>query len=216
MASKARQIALQSEFSKSDFDLMENLLCAIEKWNGVTSKELARRLSCLEEKRHVEEYDWDALADESYMLDKTKRVMYGTIAVALFAALEKFLFGLCVCSELLKVEIETKDGTEKRTITNRNGDNLTKPNWGNYQQLIQTGMNLQFGKFLCFDSIQRVRRLNNCFKHSDGSVDADFANSYGGTIGDDIPYESEKWQELIENCKSFMLQLAKKAQKCVC
>jgi hypothetical protein len=217
MSSKTRQIDILCEFSKSKFELIENLLHTIENWNNVASCELTHRQSYLENKHDVNEYDWDILADERYILDKTNRVMYATIAVALFAVFEDFLFSLCVCAELLKVDIEkTKDGKEKRTIKDYNDKEINKPNWGQYRDLIKNNMNIQFDDISCHYSIQKVRLLNNCFKHSDGNIDDNFSKSYGGSIGDDIPYESENWQELIENCKTFMLKLTDKVRNHIC
>ncbi len=88
--------------------------------------------------------------------------------------------------------------------------NLRRPNWGDLRKLFETNLNIKFDDVPCFNNVNRVRLLNNCFKHSNGTINEDFAKNSGGTEGDDIEYESEDWEKLISGCKTFLLQLANK------
>jgi len=207
----SRKLAILCEILKQEIENIQKLLSAIEKWYHVSAKELKDKKAQLKKRKDTHEYDWDDFDYELYMTNKVKRAMYASVAVALSAVAEDFLFCLCVNVGLMKVEIKKgKDGREKRIINNFNGKKIKRPFWGCYRQLIENKIKIQFDKISCFDSIKRVRLLNNCFKHSYGITNEDFVKSFGGTLGDDICYESERWQELIKNCETFMLKLAER------
>ncbi len=205
----SRKLAILGDILKHEIEHIQKLLSAIEKWYHGGTEELIDKQAQLEKRKGARENDWDDFNYELYMTNKVRRIMYASVAVALFAVTEDCLFRLCVNAGLMKVEIEKEnDGSEKRKINNCNGKKIKRPGWGCYRKLIENKTKIQFDRISCLEDIKRVRLLNNCFKHSNGSMDEDFVKSFGGTLGDDIHYELERWQELIKNCETFMLKLA--------
>ncbi len=207
----SRKAAILCEVLETEIGIMEKFLSTIEEWYGSVLKEVSDKQSKMESAKNAHKYEWDDIDYELYMADKVKRVMYAGLAVALFAVAENFLFCLCVNAGIMKVEIEKeKGGSEIRKIKNCKSNEIERPNWGCYKNLIENNMSIQFNKIPCFESVNRVKLLNNCFKHSAGSINEDFVRAFGGSLGDDISYESEKWQELISGCQTFLTNLSDK------
>lgn len=191
----SRQINLLCMHSDLGIDLVKNILNAIVKWNNVVRKELSNQQSNLEKKEASEnelEDMMETIGEEKYTIDETKRVMYATISVSLFAVMENFLRELC----------------DIMGINKRN-----KPNWRDFRRLIEKVCNIQFNKIPSFENVNRIRLLNNCFKHSNGTVSKEFAKKFNLNEGDIIKYELEDWDRLIKDCKSFMSSIAEKKQK---
>ena len=84
--------------------------------------------------------------------------------------------------------------------------------WIVFKNQIEGNTKIKFVNIPCFDTVNRVRLLNNCFKHSNGTLNKDFVKDFGGAEGDDIEYESEDWKKLISDCETFLLQLADKTK----
>lgn len=55
----------------------------------------------------------------------------------------------------------------------------------------------------------RARILANCFKHSDGNVNQDYADTYHDSrkMGEKIDYSAEDWAAMIDGLRRFLLQL---------
>jgi len=206
----SRKVFLLCETLKIEIEGIENLLSAIKKWYCSASKELTDIQSQLEIK-DASEYAWDELDDKYRISNKVKRIMYANVAVSLFAIVEYFLFLLCANFDIIQVKINESGKTE---IKNSGGNIIKWPNWGNFRGPIEKNSNIKFDDIPCFNDVNRVRLLNNCFKHSNGTINGDFAKNSGGTEGDDIEYESEDWEKLISGCKTFLLQLADKTKNC--
>jgi len=204
----SRKVFLLCETLKIEIEVIENLLSAIKEWYCLASEKVTDIQSQLETK-DAHEYAWDELDDKYRISNKVKRIMYANVAVSLFAIAEYFLFLLCVNFGIIQVKINESGKTE---IKNSGGKIIKKPNWGNFRKLIETNLNIKLDDIPCFNNVYRVRLLNNCFKHSNGTIDEDFAKNSGGTEGDDIEYESEDWKNLISDCKTFLLQLADKTK----
>lgn len=205
----SRKVAILCEILKMELEGIENLLSAIKKWYCSASKELADIQSQLEKIKDVSEYDWDDLAYKYHISNKVKRIMYANIAVSLFAIAEHFLFLLCVNSGFTKVKISESGETK---IKNSEGKGIKRPNWGVFKNQIERNTKIKFVNIPCFDTVNRVRLLNNCFKHSNGTINKDFVKNFGGAEGDDIEYESEDWKKLISDCEIFFGGLIRKMQ----
>jgi hypothetical protein len=194
--------AILCEIMKGEVDVVESFLQAIETWYCSVSNQFEERAAKLQNTRGASEYDWDAISDERGMADRVRRAMYPCIAVSLFAVAEQSLFMLCVNSGLLTWRSE-HDASEK-SLADCQGHKVGRPDWGIYRKLIEGHTGVLFDRILCFRAMDRVRRLNNCFKHSDGTVTEEFRKVFGGNLGDEIQYESENWNELISGCRTFL------------
>jgi len=167
----------------------------------------------LQKNSNVCEYDWDDLDYKFYMLDRTKRIMYASVSVSLSSVTEDFLFSTCVNFGLIKVEIIKTGGSEKRKIKGCKGYKIKKQNWGtwgDYKERIEDYAKVQLKNVPFFCAVNRIRLLSNCLKHSNGRINGDLAKAFSGKLGDDIHYESEKWEDLICGCQTFLTSLLDK------
>jgi len=204
----SRKVFLLCETFKIEIEVIENLLSVIKEWYCLTSEKLTDIQSQLETK-DAHEYAWDELDDKYRISNKVRRIMYANVAVSLFAIAEYFLFLLCVNFGIIQVKIRRSGKTE---IKNSGGKIIERPNWGVFKNQIERNTKIKFVNIPCFDTVNRVRLLNNCFKHSNGTINKDFVKNFGGAEGDDIEYESEDWKKLILDCETLLFQLADKTK----
>jgi len=196
------------ETLKIEIEVIENLLSATKEWYCLASEKFTDIQSQLETK-DAHEYAWNEFDDKYRISNKVKRIMYANVAVSLFAIAEYFLFLLCVNSGFIKVKISESGETK---IKNSEGKGIKKPNWVVFKNQIEGNTKIKFVNIPCFDTVNRARLLNNCFKHSNGTINKDFVKNFGGAESDDIEYESEDWKKLISDCETFLLQLADKTK----
>ena len=196
-----RRIAIVKSLLDTRIEGLRHLLDAIAKWRNVAHQELADWGKRLEDKKEASEYDCDILVDEAYMTTKTERLMYANVSVSLFAVAENVLRVLCL----------NLDGTEvHKQIKSRN-----KPNWGHIRNALQKHFHIEYHELEHYETMVRVRLLNNCFKHSSGNPNAEFMREYGGDYIEGIEYEKEDWNEIISNCHLFLHNLANKINDAV-
>ncbi len=189
-----RRIAIVCRILEFKTDGVKHLLDAIAKWKDIAHQELKNWEKRLEEKEDAHEYDWDNIGDEAYMIEKTETLMYANVAVSLFAVAENFLRVLCL----------NLDGTEVHKQIKAND----RPNWGNFRNVLKQEYGIEYNKVEHFDTMDRVRLLNNCFKHNSGRPNDEYIKKYGGDYIEEIAYEKENWGTMISECKTFLLNLS--------
>ena len=190
----SRKFVISCEILKAEIEYTERFFKGINEWNESIMEKLDVWESDLDKKDDSSEYDREALGDEHYMVSKTRRVAYATVGIPLFAVIESFLRSLCVTM-----------GIE---IVDKKGNPIERPNYGDFRSSIEKNTRIKFDNITCFESVDRNRILCNCLKHSNGVVSEEFAKKFSLIEGDEIRYEKEDWQGLIENCKNFALKLA--------
>lgn len=135
--------------------------------------------------------DWHG--EEDFRINETARIMYAGLAISTASHIES-------CFE----------GFGKRC-------GITLPdraNWGMKKERLEE----RIGGKDCLSSVsgnedaKRVRLLGNCFKHNDGKTNAEFVQAFGGTVGDEIDYEREPWDELITSVGRFLHEVFKMAR----
>lgn len=176
-------------------------MVAVTKWKNVVGQELTVWQERLEVKENVHEYDWDNIADEAYIMKKTERLMYANIAVSLFAIAENFIRILCLNLEGTKVQGKVKA--------------INRPTWGNLRQVLDQECGIDYETIKQFNVMDRVRILNNCFKHNSGEPNDEYVQKYGGDYIKEIEYEKKDWDTMISECETFLLNLANQARDAV-
>ena len=179
---------------ESKTESIRHLLDATAKWKDVAHEELRDWQRTLEEKEDVAEYHWNNVANEAYMVEKTERLMYANIAVSLFALSEDFLRVLCLNLDATEIHRRIKD--------------IARPNWGHFRNILEQECGIKYDKIEHFDTMDRVRLFNNCFKHNSGRPNDEYRRKYGGDYIEEIEYEKEDWDTIISNCEAFLLELA--------
>ena len=199
--SMLRRIAIICRILESKTEGVRHLLDAIAKWKDLAHQELADWQKRLEEEEDAHEYDWDNIGDEAYMIKKTEALMYANVAVSLFAVAEDFLRVLCL----------NLNGTEVHKQIKAND----KPDWGQIRNALKQKCGIEYNKIKHFDTMDRVRLLNNCFKHNSGRPNKKYIKKYGGDYIKEIEYEKEDWGTIISECKTFLLNLANQVKDAV-
>jgi hypothetical protein len=122
-----------------DIELIESVVAEIKNWYDSTRKTLSDSQAQLEKKSNVCEYD-NELDYKFYLLDRTVRVMYASVAVALSAVAENFLYSLCIEMGLIKIEVpEPNKKPNERVIKDCAGNEIKERDlkWGRYEKLIK-------------------------------------------------------------------------------
>ncbi len=137
---------------------------------------------------------YDPLEDEPSLSCDIRRIHYATISICLFAVVEYHLSR--ICHGRVKISVD-------------------RPNWGDFKNAIEQQIGISFDSISTFENVTRVRLLNNCFKHNDGLVNAEYAEKIGDTEGEEIAYENVNWDQLIDSCYSFLMDLNGRVQASV-
>jgi hypothetical protein len=196
-----RRITIGSEILKSKLEGIEHFLDSIDKWKKLAYQELKDLGKRLEDNEDSHEYDWDNIGNEAYMVEKTEMLMYANIAVSLFAVAENFLRILCL----------NLDGTE----VYRQIRAMDRPNWGNVRNALEQNCNIKYDEIENFEAIDKVRILNNCFKHNSGRPNDEYIKKYDGDCIEEIAYEKEDWSTTVSECKNFLLILTNQVSDAV-
>lgn len=200
------------EILNSEMDFIKCVLEDIKQ----TYDSAKQSISNLELKPNELEEDGDGgYIDYNYYelvaLDKLNRIKYGCFAVLLSATAENKLLSLCTTTGLIKIKV-SETNPNKREIEDCVGNKMEEKylHWGKCETLIKNYKKIKFNALANIASVRRFRELSNRFKHSNGRMNDSFAKDSGGNIGDEIPYESENWEEMICGCKNFLTELAGK------
>jgi len=168
---------------------LKAMLRVVSKWEDVALAEV-RSIEAADTSRMSEEQQhWhgEYLNDEHYMLDAVKNSLLAGLAVAIASTVEKFMGMLCA-----ENSIPLSD----------------RPTWGDKRTGVErlTG-GVRLDTFGGFGSAKRARLLANCFKHNGGKTNQDWVDAYGGSVDDEIRYEDEDWDTIVEGTQTFLLEV---------
>jgi len=183
------------EIIKFRFEDVGQFMDSIREWRHLSDKERDKRWSRLK-KEHPEpsEYAAELLSDEYYIADRSERLMYGVLAVALTSAIEYSTLEICKATRV-QIQKQKNDRT---------------PKWKVIWDSIKKQSNILFDSIKGHKAVNKIRILNNCFKHNGGATNTELACEFPGEyeIGTDILYEKENWECLLKDCRTFILELA--------
>jgi len=173
---------------------------AIAKWRTMTDAEFEEfKKQCAQKhKPSWDEFGYDPVEDEAFMLHETERVMFANLAVTIASAAENFIIDIC----------------KKRNVNCANDNGET--HFGIACQCLGCSLKVVICELPGYSGNQRARMLGNCFKHAEGKTNERFVRKYGGDLGKRIEYENEDWESAIsetETLLSGIVQRLKPEQK---
>ena len=174
--------------AKSEVSKLRAVYAAIRKWESIANDEHESSLPDFSQMSE-RQADWaaDHFNDETFMLHMTSRAMFASFAVSVFASVENFVGALC----------------EDLVITFRN----PRPNWRHKGDALEAHLRIEFRTLSGFIEINRARILGNCFKHNEGKTNDEYVAAFGGTLSQEIEYESENWSQSLSATEQFLLTL---------
>jgi hypothetical protein len=176
-----------------EIDKLTWLYGAILKWDQESSKEFDE-FQIEAKKRHSDlrdQYGYDPVEDEAFMLRETMRVMLANLGVSIAACAENFIVSYCKARGL--------------NCLNSNG----QTEFGIACGSLSKALKVEISKLPGYKGNQRARLLGNCFKHSESQKNDRFVEKFGGTVGEEIEYEKENWPSLIEETRTLLLQITR-------
>lgn len=182
-------------FANDEAERLTRLLTAIGKWKTLAQDEFDSYVEAHERDGNIPDGLYDHFADEAFSLQNTERAMYGTLAVAIASFTEKFVGNICWSKQLAYVT--------------KQGKSIARPTWGDKQRTIEQHLRIQFQNMPGFMGNRRARLLGNCFKHSGGKISQEYASAFGGSTGIEIEFENEGWPQMIEDTRTFLVELSK-------
>jgi|GEM_PF-3338104 len=167
---------------------------SILKWGEITNKEFQGfRLQA--EKGLApqwDEYGYDPISDEAFMLLGTERVMFANLGVSIAACEETFIIRVC----------------KARGVNCLDEDGQT--HFGIACQCLGCSLKTVISELPGYSGNQRARMLGNCFKHCEGKATDRFVKKYGGTIGEEIEFEKADWPSMIDDTKKLLYEIIAK------
>ncbi len=164
---------------------------AILKWVEVTDKEFQDFRQQAEKRRtpQWDDYGYDPIGDEAFMLLGTERVMLANLGVSIAACAENFIIRVCK--------------TRAVKCVNDKG----KTDFGIACSSLGSSLSVVLSQLPGYVGNQRARMLGNCFKHSEGKTNDSFVKKYGGTVGEEIEFEKEDWPSMIADTKTLLSEI---------
>lgn len=177
-------------FLPDKIDRLRRLHEAIGKWRLIADEELEEygKQCELERTPAWDEYQYEPLHDEAFMMLETERAMFANLGVSIASAAENFIFYICKVRGASYIKADKNDfSTALASLSEDIGATISDlPGYlGN----------------------QRARMLGNCFKHSEGRKDQRFVKKFGGEHGESIEYEKENWAEMIADTETLLSQI---------
>jgi hypothetical protein len=173
---------------------LTRLHTAILKWAGVAEMDLQGFRQEVEKRRtpQWDEYGYDPIIDEAFMLLGTERVMFANLGVSIAACAENFIIRVCKAREV--------------NCLNKNG----QTDFGIACQCLGCSLKTVISELPGYSGNQRARLLGNCFKHSEGKTNDRFVEKYGGVVGEEIKYEKEDWPSMIADTNRLLSEIIAK------
>jgi hypothetical protein len=167
---------------------------AILKWSELTDKKFQEFRQQSEKQRTTQwdEYGYDPVSDEAFMLLGTERVMFANLGVSIAASAENFIVRLC----------------KERGVNCVNGKGQT--DFAIACISLGNALGVVISDLPGYSGNQRARMLGNCFKHSEGRRNERFVEKYGGTLGEEIEYEKEDWPGMIGDTRTLLAEIVAK------
>ncbi|MBL4885762.1 MAG: hypothetical protein JKY95_14675 [Planctomycetaceae bacterium] len=164
---------------------LKRLHKAICKWQEVAATELDEfQHQCSQNHNPAwDEYGYDPVLEEAFMLQETERVMYANFAVTIASVVENFIINICNVRGVACV------------------NDFGETHFGIACQCLGCSLKVVIHELPGYTGTQQARLLGNCFKHSDGKKNQRFVNKYGGFLDEIIEYENEDWLKMIAETK---------------
>jgi len=178
---------------------LKRVLEFIEHWERISDAKLKNLVQSESEREHHEiaaQYGYDYVNDEAFMLRQIAQTMYANLAVTVATSAETFIDRFC--------------GTKGLSYKNKSGKEIEKPNLGHKKRALEKVLNVRFENIDGFEMNRKARVMGNCFKHNDGCADEEFSKRYGSQKGEALEYDTEDWGRIIEDTKTFLLNIAEK------
>lgn len=164
-----------------------SVLSAIDKWEDVAVAEWRASepdtVNMSDEQAH-----WAAeqFNDQAYLIYVTKQSMLGSFAVIAAASIENFF----------------------RALYKDIHGNESPHNFGNVIQALEQNMGTSLSSLTGYAESKRLRLLGNCFKHNASKTNTDFVNAFGGAVDQEINFQDEDWNSLLNRTREFLLEAA--------
>ena len=161
---------------------------AIRRWDDVSAAEFEAFQKTVEQRRtpQWDEFGYNPAADEAFMLLSTQRVMFANLGVTIAACVENFVFRVC---NALRIEcLNAKQQND----------------FGIACQRLGKSVNSDISTLPGYSGGQRARMLGNCFKHAEGKKSDLWVKKFGGAEGDEIEYENEHWNSMINDSQRLL------------
>jgi hypothetical protein len=171
-----------------DTSKLRALLDAIPEWErvAITRVEAAADEDMTEVPEHHRELRAQEINDEFFMVHLAKNALFAGLAVAITATIEYFLKVLGRDQTSWFIPIQDPDKVPAgRTV-------------------------IKVDDLPGYDSANRTRLLNNCYKHEGSRVSNILATTYGFTRGEEISYEREDWSTIIDDVRTFLLSIVRR------
>jgi hypothetical protein len=167
---------------------------AILKWVEVTDKEFHDFRQQAEKRRtpQWDDYGYDPIGDEAFMLLGTERVMLANLGVSIAACAENFIIRVCKARGV--------------TCVNKKG----KTDFSIACTSLGASLKIEISQLPGYIGNQRARMLGNCFKHTEGKRNDFFVEKFGGVVGEEIEYEKERWPSMIADTKTLLSEIIDK------
>jgi hypothetical protein len=175
--------------ASDDTAKLRGVLRAIPKWEGVAIAEIRAVADPDMSRMTPEEQHWfsEHMNDQYYMLSETKKALFCGLSVAIATTVENFL-GM-VCGDY---EIPLPD----------------RPNWGHKRNGVEGVIGVGLDTLRGFAWANRAQLLSNCYKHNGGRTNQEWYEQVGGAVDEEIEYENERWAEMIDEVKAFLIEVA--------
>ena len=164
---------------------------AVGTWGDISAQELADYEVEMAAQHNSlwDAYAYDPVTDESMGHADTECAMYAVLGVAIASSAENFI----------------------RRICKRRGIPLIDDEGESHFGIICTNFNKSFGTQVSdlpgYKGNQRARILGNCFKHNSGETDERFKKKFKTPGGEEIEYETEKWDQMIDDTGTLLYEI---------
>ena len=182
-----------------DVSCLRSVLNAIPKWEEFVIHEL----KCYEEQRDAAPpEEWpetdDYLENRYLLIEPTKNALFAGLAVTIASLVEKFMKMICKNRKLKLKKHTPFGGTE-----------------GAFEEALSPTKELK--SLPGYYSATRARLLANSFKHNGGIADKKYIEECDSiadgvirySVGEEIRYQDEDWNKMIDGVYGFLLALLK-------
>ena len=140
--------------------------------------------------------DVELFAEDFLKAEELSETMYAALAVAIWSHVEVFIKNtIYMCEICLKLK------PHHYTI------NKTKGSVGKYIRYFNENLGINLKYLQCYDFVDAVRIISNCFKHNDGiydkKIEETLEREWNLEDGKPISYSKIHYRELIINCGLF-------------
>jgi hypothetical protein len=174
--------------ARDDSSKLRAVLEAIPEWESIAVARVAAvpNADGSTVSEHHRELRAQEISDDYFMVHLAKNALFAGLSVAITATIESFLKMLGKDQSRWFIPIQDP------------------------KKLPSGNTVVKVDDLAGYDSVNRIRLINNCYKHEGGKVSNILATSYGFVRGEEIAYEKEDWSTIINDAQTFMLEIVRR------